>query len=215
MNINLNENFANLSENYLFSEVARRVERLKLTAPDGKNSFWGKARIISLGIGDVTLPIPLAVSQKMARAALEMSNADTFRGYGDTQGHLPLREAICQRYAERGVHFSPEEIFINDGAKSDLGNLNDLFGQGETLITEPTYPVYLDASVVAGRVVNFLSANKENGFLPMPNALDFTPRVIYLCSPNNPTGAVFDCDGLQKWVDFAHKSGSLIIFDAA
>ena len=215
MKLNFNENFTRLSENYLFSEVARRVERLKSTAPDSKKSFFGRERIISLGIGDVTLPIPTAVSQKMARAALEMSGSDTFRGYGDTQGHLPLREALCRRYAERGVQFSADEIFINDGAKSDLGNLNDLFGRGETLITEPTYPVYLDAAVMAGREVKLLCANKENSFLPMPDALDFAPRVIYLCSPNNPTGAVFDKDGLQKWVNFARESGSVIIFDAA
>ncbi len=215
MKIELNKNFANLSENYLFSEIARRVNAIKNESRGEKSEKVFGERIISLGIGDVSLPVPPSVAREMARASTEMGTASGFRGYGDTQGDPSLREAICRRYAERGIHFCADEIFINDGAKCDLGNLNDVLGDNEALIIAPAYPVYLDASIISGRRVRFLEATRENGFLPTPDGLDNLARVIYLCSPNNPTGAVFDRIGLQKWVDHALESGSLIIFDAA
>ena len=206
MKINFNENFKKLSENYLFSEIARRVDAVRRE---------GGERIISLGIGDATLPLSPSVARAMARKSLKMKTDDGFRGYGDTQGEILLREAICRRYANRGVNFCTDEIFISDGAKSDLGNVYDVLGDNESLIITPTYPVYLDASIIAGKRVRLIEANKKNDFLPLPFELPNKPFVICLCSPNNPTGVAYDKKGLKEWVDFALKSGSLIIFDAA
>lgn len=207
MRININENFKKLSENYLFSEISARVERFRAER--------GDLEVISLGIGDVSLPLSPTVAREMARACTELGTARGFHGYGDTQGEVALREAIARYYTLKGVRLDLAEIFISDGAKSDLGNLNDLLGDNETLIFDPVYPVYLDASIISGRRVRFLPLGngKTLGFPPedLPNL----PFVIYLCSPNNPTGAVFTREELQEWVNFARKSGSLIIFDAA
>lgn len=207
MKIKLNENFKRMPQNYLFSEIASRVEAEKRKNPSKK--------IISLGIGDVTRPLPKCVAYAMAHAAMKMSELDGFFGYGDTRGLLELRNLIAGRYAGRGASLAANEIFINDGAKSDLGNLCDLFGDNEIVICDPVYPVYLDSNLMSGRKIHFLSANFENKFLPLPDELPNRPFVIYLCSPNNPTGAVFTREALQKWVNFALSSGSLIIFDAA
>ena len=207
MKIKLNENFGKIPENYLFSEIARRVDEQRHKNPSKK--------IISLGIGDVTLPLPECVSYAMSHAAMEMSIRDGFRGYGDTRGLLELRNAIAEYYKTREILLSLDEIFISDGAKSDLGNLCDLFAENEIVICDPVYPVYLDSNLMSGRKIRFLNATSENGFLPLPENLPKNPFIIYLCSPNNPTGAVYSREKLKTFVDFAIESGSLIIFDAA
>lgn len=207
MRIRVNENFDMLEKNYLFSEISARVAKFKQENP--------KKRLISLGIGDVTLPLPPTVAEEMARAGKDMGTRDGFRGYGNTQGLPELRRALADRYKTRGVSLREDEIFINDGAKSDLGNLCDVLGENEALICEPVYPVYLDANVISGRRIRFLCASEENSFVPLPDGLPKLPFVIHLCSPNNPTGAVLSRKDMQNWVDFALESGSLIIFDAA
>ena len=207
MKILLNENFKKLKTSYLFSEIAQRVEIFK-----AKNT---SKTVISLGIGDVSLPLSPTVAQEMARASAALSTCEGFVGYGDTLGMPSLRKAISDRYKAREINVEVDEIFISDGAKSDLGNLCDVLGNNEVIICDPVYPVYLDSNIMSGRKIRFLSANKENGFLPSPEGLENKPFVIYLCSPNNPTGAVFSREQLTKWVDFALSSGSLIIFDAA
>ena len=207
LKVALNENFKKLSANYLFSEIAGRVGEYKAQNPEKK--------IISLGIGDVTRPLATCVAKEMARAAAEMGTSAGFVGYGDTLGMQKLRSAISKRYARYGVELDADEVFINDGAKSDLGNILDILGDNEVLICDPIYPVYLDSSIISGKRVRLLSTNEKNGFLPSPRELPQKPFVIYLCSPNNPTGAVFSYKQLQEWVDFALESGSLIIFDAA
>lgn len=207
MKINFNYNFERLKKSYLFSEISERVSAYK-------SRHAGK-RIVSLGIGDVTLPIAPCVADEMARAAKDLATLNGFVGYGDTQGLFALRQRISERYFSRGVTISESEIFINDGSKSDLGNIFDIFGDIEVLIPSPTYPVYLDACVISGKHVRILETHEENGFLPSPESLDIHPYVIFLCSPNNPTGAVLSRDALTEWVNFALESGSIIIFDAA
>ncbi len=207
MKIRLNENFKKVEQNYLFSEIACRVEQYKIQNPD-KN-------VISLGIGDVSLPIVPSVAKEMSRVASELSTTKGFVGYGDTIGLPKLRQAISERYKSRNLNVDANEIFISDGAKSDLGNLCDVLGDNEVLILSPVYPVYLDSNVMSGRKIRILNATQENGFLPLPQNLPSRPFVIYLCSPNNPTGATFSCEHLKKWVDFAVLNGSLIVFDAA
>lgn len=207
MKILLNENFRNLESNYLFAEIARRVEIFK-----EKNS---STRVISLGIGDVSLPISNFVANEMARASLELATKEGFVGYGDTNGSKILRNAISERYKARKIDILWDEVFISDGAKSDLGNICDVLGDNEILIFDPVYPVYFDSNVISGRKIRLINATPENNFLPSPEGLKNKPFVIYLCSPNNPTGAVFSRKMLEKWVNFALLSGSLIIFDAA
>ena len=207
MRIQLNENFKNLEPNYLFADIARRVKEYSMKNPS--------KQVISLGIGDVSLPLIPSVAKEMARASMELSTAEGFVGYGDTLGLADLRHAIAERYGARGVRLDADEIFINDGAKSDLGNICDILGDNEVAICDPVYPVYLDSNIISGRRVKFLEANEQNGFLPSPDTLKNQPTVVYLCSPNNPTGTVFSKSQLKSWVDFARSSGSLIIFDAA
>ncbi|MBO6163736.1 MAG: LL-diaminopimelate aminotransferase [Lachnospiraceae bacterium] len=207
MSIKLNDNYARLGKNYLFAEIKNRVAAYQEAHP--------QADIIRLGIGDVTRPLPEIVTEAMAQAAREMATAAGFHGYGAEQGYDFLKEAVRDYYAKRGVSLSCEEIFISDGAKSDIGNLTDLFGQDNmVLIPDPVYPVYVDTNVMNGRKIIFLPAGEENGFLPMPGP-ETAGDIIYLCSPNNPTGAVYNKDQLQKWVDFANARGSIILFDAA
>ena len=207
MKILLNENFKKIESGYLFTEIARRVEAFKSQNPSKK--------VISLGIGDVSLPISKFVAGEMSRAALELATNEGFVGYGDTNGLKSLRIALSNRYKSQNIDVLWDEIFISDGAKSDLGNIFDVLGDNETVILDPVYPVYFDSSIMSGRSVRLIKASIENGFLPSPDALESKPYVIYLCSPNNPTGAVFSRKMLKKWVDFALFSGSLIIFDAA
>ena len=207
LNIKINENYFNVKKNYLFSEIAKRVNAYKAANPD--------ADIIRLGIGDVTLPLSPVVVEAMKKAADEMGDAATFRGYAPEYGYDFLREKIAEYYKKFPVNLSAEEIFVSDGAKSDVGNIVDILGDNEILIPDPVYPVYLDSNIMSGHKVKFIAGNRENGFLPMPDGIERKPYVIYLCSPNNPTGAVYSRDALKKWIDFANETGSLIIFDSA
>ncbi len=207
LQIKVNENFFNVKKNYLFSEIAKRVNAYSAEHPE--------AKIVRLGIGDVTLPLSPVVVEAMKKAADEMGNAATFRGYAPEYGYDFLREAIAEYYKKFPVDLSAEEIFVSDGAKSDVGNIVDILGDNEILIPDPVYPVYLDSNIMSGRKVSFLKGSQENGFLPLPDGVEEKPYVIYLCSPNNPTGAVYSREGLKKWIDFANKTGSLIIFDSA
>lgn len=207
MNIKLNRGFSNLGSAYLFSEIGARVNAFKRENPTVK--------VISLGIGDVTLPLAPCVVSAMRNAAEHLGTREGFVGYGDTQGLLELRDAISKRYSSLGARIGADEIFISDGAKSDLGNIFDLFGNVTALICEPTYPVYADAALMSRKRVKILPCGAESSFLPSPDGLEREPFVIFLCSPNNPTGTVLDKKSLKKWVDFALSGGSLIIFDAA
>ncbi|MEG2003151.1 MAG: LL-diaminopimelate aminotransferase [Clostridia bacterium] len=205
--IKLNENYKNLSQNYLFSEVSKRI---KIYSAENNN-----IEIIRLGIGDVTLPIAPSVILAMQKATLEMSEKMTFRGYAPEFGYDFLREAIVNYYLHRGVKIFPDEVFVSDGAKSDIGNIVDIFGDNKILIPDPVYPVYVDSNVMCGHKIEYIHATAENNFLPMPKTLDNESKIIYMCSPNNPTGAVYDRNQLAEWVNYAKKSGSLIIFDSA
>ncbi len=216
--VKLNSNLVKLPGNYLFSEVGHRVEKYKSAHPE--------KRIISLGIGDVTRPLPPSVAEAMAQAAREMGTADGFHGYSPDQGYLFLRQAITQTYKERGVEVHPEEVFISDGAKTDCGALGELFGRENLVaICDPAYSVYIDTSVMAGRAGEY---DEKKGiwstlvYLPCRSETDFLPQIptqkadlIYLCSPCNPTGVAFDRENLTKWVDYARKNGSIILFDGA
>ena len=207
LKIKINENFDKVNKNYLFSEIAKRVAAYKAANTD--------KTVISLGIGDVTRPLSKAVVDAMKSAADEMANAATFRGYAPEYGYDFLRKAIADYYAKNGVSLLPDEIYASDGAKSDVGNIVDILGDNTVVIPDPVYPVYLDSNIMSGRKVEFIYGNMANGFLPMPDDLKGEGYIVYLCSPNNPTGAIYDRDSLKVWVDFANKTGSLIIFDAA
>ncbi len=207
LNIKLNENFFNVKKSYLFSEIAKRVKEYSEKNHDKK--------IIRLGIGDVTLPLPRVAVTALKKAADEMGSAATFRGYAPEYGYDFLREKIADYYKRFSVSRNSEEIFVSDGAKSDVGNIVDILGDNEILIPDPVYPVYLDSNVMSGHKISLLKGTRENGFLPMPDNTEKKPYVIYLCSPNNPTGAVYSREQLKAWVDFANEAGSLIIFDSA
>ena len=207
MNIKLNDNFDNIKESYLFSEIAKRVNKYSAEHPE--------AKIIRLGIGDCTLPLTKTVIDAMHKAVDEMGVKETFRGYPPEYGYDFLREAISKYYASNGVDVAADEIFVSDGAKSDCGNIVDILGDNTILIPDPVYPVYMDSNIMSGRKIELISGNQENGFLPMPNGLEVKPYVIYICSPNNPTGATYNKEQLGEWIAFAKKSGSLIIFDSA
>ena len=160
------------------------------------------------------VPLVPAVIEAMQRATQEMGNAKTFRGYGEEQGYEFLRDALANYYREKSVSLQTDEIFISDGAKSDLGNILDLFAVDNTVaIPNPVYPVYVDTNIMAGRKIRYLNANEGNDFLPMPDGEG--ADIIYLCSPNNPTGAVYSASQLEIWVDYALKNNSVILFDAA
>ena len=205
--MNINTNFNNLQENYLFSTIAAKVNAYIAEHPENK--------IIRMGIGDVTQPLVPAVIEAMHAAVDEMAQGETFRGYAPDHGYEFLREAIQGYYAKRGVTLKTSEIFVGDGAKSDVGNIVDIFSNENTvLIPDPVYPVYVDTNVMAGRKVEYLNANEGNGFLAMPDE-NVRADIIYLCSPNNPTGAVYNREQLKVWVEYARKNGSVILFDAA
>ncbi len=202
-----NENFKNIAENYLFAEVADRTKKYASANPDKK--------IIKLGIGDVTLPLAPAVIKAMHVAVDEMADAKTFKGYGPYEGYSCLREKIQSYYRSFGVEVGVDEIFISDGAKSDLGNILDIFAKDNTvLVTDPVYPVYVDTNLMAGRKVILADATEENGFLPMPDK-KVKADIIYICSPNNPTGAAYTKAQLKEWVDYANGIGAVILYDAA
>ena len=203
----INENYLNLEESYLFSTVAKKVNEFIQNNPDKK--------VIRLGIGDVTLPLCKVVIEAMHKAVDEMAKKETFRGYGPEQGYDFLREKVQGYYKKRNVELELDEIFISDGAKSDLGNILDIFSKDNViLVPDPVYPVYVDTNIMAGRKVIFANANEENGFLPLPDN-NQKADIIYICSPNNPTGAVYNREQLKKWVDYAIKNNAVILFDAA
>ena len=205
--MNINENYLNLEESYLFSTVAKKVAQYTSENPDKK--------VIRLGIGDVTLPLCNAVIGAMHKAVDEMGSQSTFRGYGPEQGYDFLRNAVKNYYLKRNVELDEDEIFISDGAKSDIGNILDLFSKDNAvLVPDPVYPVYVDTNIMAGRKVIFANANEENDFLPLPDK-NIKADIIYICSPNNPTGAVYNKEQLKLWVNYAKEQNAIILFDAA
>lgn len=215
--IRINENYAKLEASYLFSDIARRVNAFQAANPD--------RRIIRMGIGDVTEPLPPACIAALHAAVDEMAKRETFRGYGPEQGYAFLRDLIAKHdFQARGCAIEADEIFVSDGAKCDSGNIQELFATDVRIgIPDPVYPVYVDTNVMAGRTgraeggryggLVYLDGNEANGYLPPPpaEALD----LVYLCSPNNPTGAVATKAQLQAWVDYARANQTLILFDAA
>lgn len=213
----VNENFLKLPQNYLFSDIAKKVNGFKIAHP--------KANIIRLGIGDVTLPLAPAVIEAMHKATDELADKKTFRGYGPEHGYDFLQEAIIKNdFAPRGIHLEPNEIFINDGAKSDTGNIGDILGLDNSIgVTDPIYPVYIDSNAMCGRAgdltdgkwtnIVYMPCTKENNFVPQ--IPDKRVDIIYLCYPNNPTGTVITKAELKKWVDYALKNDTIIMYDAA
>ena len=203
----MNRHYQALQESYLFSTIARKVADYQKENPG--------AEIIRLGIGDVTRPLCPTVVEAFEAAVREQGRAETFRGYGPEQGYGFLREAVQAYYRSYGVAVKEDEIFISDGAKSDVGNILDLFDADNlVLIPDPVYPVYCDTNVMAGRRIRYLDANRENGFLPLPDE-SLPADLIYLCSPNNPTGACYDREQLKQWVDYANRRNAVLLFDAA
>ena len=203
----LNENYLKLNANYLFSEIARRVAAYQEAHPD-KN-------IVRLGIGDVTLPLSEKVTESLADASNEMGDARTFKGYGPDYGYTFLQDAIVNYYKSNGVTVDRDEVFVSDGAKSDTGNIGDLFDQDNiVLIPDPVYPVYVDTNTMAGRKITYIQATAENNFLPLPDESQHVD-IIYICSPNNPTGAAYNKEQLKIWVDYAIRNDAVILYDSA
>ncbi|MEG1727881.1 MAG: LL-diaminopimelate aminotransferase [Acidaminococcaceae bacterium] len=203
----MNENYCNLQESYLFSQIAAKVSEFVAENPEQK--------VIRMGIGDVTLPLAPAVITALQKAVVEMGTQATFRGYGPEQGYDFLRQAIVQYYAQHGVSLEANEVFVSDGAKSDCGNITDIFDQANTiLVPDPVYPVYVDTNIMCGRKIIYTQGKPENDFLPMPDE-SVKADVIYLCSPNNPTGAVYSQEQLAQWVAYALKNDAVILYDAA
>ncbi|MGN1097869.1 MAG: LL-diaminopimelate aminotransferase [Clostridia bacterium] len=217
--VKVNENYLKLPGSYLFSTIAKKVNEYTAANPDKK--------IIRLGIGDVTLPLPKAVIEAMHKAVDEMASAETFRGYGPEQGYDFLRNAIAENdYKARGVEIAPDEIFVSDGAKSDCGNIGDIFGVDNIVaVCDPVYPVYVDTNAMAGRAGDYdektgmwsnlvyMPCLEENNF--MPQLPEKKADIIYLCFPNNPSGAAIGYDELKKWVDYARENKAVILYDAA
>lgn len=203
----LNENYLNLKESYLFSEIAHRVNSYASAHPDKK--------IIRLGIGDVTLPIGSKVISQLHEGVDALANAETFKGYGPEQGYAFLREAIVDYYMRNDIVIEADEVFVSDGAKSDTGNITDLFDKDNViLIPDPVYPVYVDTNIMNGRNITYIDANAENNFLPMPDH-SVHADIIYICSPNNPTGAAYNKEQLKEWVDYALENNAIILYDSA
>ncbi|HQI01984.1 MAG TPA: LL-diaminopimelate aminotransferase [Deltaproteobacteria bacterium] len=215
--IKVNENYLKLKSSYLFSEIAKRVASFQSQNPGRK--------VIKLGIGDVTLPLPKVCIEALHKAVDEMAVKDTFKGYGPEQGYAFLREAVAQNdYCSRGADVSPDEIFVSDGAKCDTANIQELFAKDiRVAIPDPVYPVYLDTNVMAGRTghvsdgryenIVYLECTAENAFVP--DIPEERVDLIYLCFPNNPTGATITKDRLAQWVEYARESKALILYDAA
>lgn len=203
----VNKEYLNLSDNYLFSEIATRVKKFAAEHPDKE--------IIRLGIGDVTKPIATPIIDALKIATDEMAHAESFRGYAPDKGYEFLRNAISEwDYKRRGCDINPDEIFVSDGAKSDCGNIQEIFDRDNVVaVSDPVYPVYADTNIMAGRKIVYMPCTKENGFVPeLPTE---RADIIYLCFPNNPTGGVIAPDNLQKFVDYARVNDSVIIYDAA
>ncbi len=202
-----NAHFNDIAQSYLFSTIAKKVSAYSVAHPD--------KTILRLGIGDVTLPLAPAVIDALHKAVDDMAHKETFHGYGPEQGYDFLKESIRGYYASNGVELDADEIFISDGAKSDLGNILDIFANdNKVLVPDPVYPVYVDTNVMAGRKVAYMNATAENGFLPMPD-YSVDADIIYLCSPNNPTGAAYTKAQLKEWVDYANAKKAVILYDAA
>lgn len=217
--VTVNHNYLKMPGSYLFSTIGKKVRAYKEENPDKE--------VISLGIGDVTQPLVPAIIDALHGAVEEMAHAETFHGYAPDLGYEFLRRAIAKNdYQDRGCDVAADEIFVSDGAKSDSGNIQEIFGtDNKVAVCDPVYPVYVDTNVMAGRTgeyntvrenfdgVIYMPCRKENGFLPeFPSEV---PDLIYLCFPNNPTGSAITKDELQKWVDYANKNGCVIIYDAA
>lgn len=203
----INSNFDLLVPNYLFADVARKTNEFAAKNPDKE--------IIRLGIGDVTLPLAPIVVAAMKKGCEDLMHKETFKGYPEYEGYDFVREAVSGYYKSFGVEVGADEIFISDGAKSDCGNLGDIFSKDNTvLVTDPVYPVYVDANLMAGRKIIYAAATEENGFLAMPDE-NVKADIIYLCSPGNPTGAAYNAQQLKTWVDYALKNNAVIIYDAA
>ena len=213
----INEHYLKLAKNYLFADIAKKVNAFKVSHP--------RADVISLGIGDVTQPLCPAVIEAMHRAVNDMSTKESFHGYGPEQGYMFLREAIVKNdFLPRGIHIDPSEVFVNDGAKSDTGNIGELLRWDNNFgVTDPIYPVYIDSNVMCGRAgtlkdgrwsnVTYLPCLEENNFVP--RIPDHRVDIIYLCYPNNPTGTVISRDELRNWVNYALKNDTIIFYDAA
>ena len=203
----INKNYYDLTESYLFSTIARKVKAYSDAHPD--------ANITKLGIGDVTLPLAPSVISAMHKAVDDQASAATFHGYGPEQGYEFIKAPIQAYYKRRGVDLDINEIFISDGAKSDIANIMDIMDNDNIVIMpDPVYPAYLDVNIMLGRKVLFTIGNKENGFKPMPDK-SVKADIIYICSPNNPTGAVYNKEELKAWVDYALSNKAIILFDAA
>lgn len=203
----LNENYQRLKESYLFAEIAHRVTDYTKANPD--------KQVIRLGIGDVTLPLGSSALKGLHEGVDAMAASETFKGYGPEQGYLFLRESIASYYERNGVFIDPSDIFISDGAKSDTGNITELFADDNVImIPDPVYPVYVDSNTMFGRNITYIDGTSDNSFLPMPDK-NVHADIIYLCSPNNPTGAVYDKAQLKEWVDYALEHQAVILFDSA
>lgn len=203
-----NENFLKLESSYLFSTVAKKQREYQQANPDKE--------VIRLSIGDVTKPLAPAVIEAMHKAVDEMANEESFRGYPPEHGYDFLVDAIHKHdYADRGLDIEKDEIFVSDGAKSDCGNIGDIFGEGNKIaICDPVYPVYYDSNVMSGRTdIIYMPCTAENGFMPQPP--EEVPDIIYLCFPNNPIGVAASAEQLKVWVDYANEHGSLILYDSA
>lgn len=213
----LNEFFLELPGESLFSDVAKKINTFKVIRPN--------AELIDMGINDVTSPLPSPVVEAMHKAVDDMADSTTFHGYGPEQGYEFLREAIVKNdFNPRGIHLMPNEVFINDGVKSEIGNIGDILRADNTIgVIDPIYPIYIESNVISGRAgvfnhgkwsnVCYLNCNENNGFTPMPPEIPID--IVYLCSPDNPTGAAYSKGQLKKWVDYALKNNALILFDAS
>ena len=202
-----NTHYADLKDSYLFYNIAQKTKAYLAANPD--------KHLYRMGIGDVSLPLCDAVIRALHEAVDDQAKKENFHGYMPECGATFLRETIAKYYADRGVTVSTDEVFVSSGASDELGDILDLFDRGSSaLVIEPAYPAYVDANVMAGRKIVHLASGKDNGFLPTPTE-DAKADILYICSPNNPTGAVFSRNQLQAWVDFANENGSVILFDAA
>ena len=205
----LNENYQNVKDSYLFAEIARRVKVYEETHPEKA------ADIIRLGIGDVTLPLTKSVIEALHEAVDSQAVSETFKGYGPEQGYAFAQEAIADYYARNGAEVKATDIFISDGAKSDTGNITELFAKDNVvLVPDPVYPVYVDTNTMDGKNIIYMNGTKENDFLPMPDE-NVKADIIYLCSPNNPTGACYNKEQLEAWVACALKNDAVILYDSA
>ena len=206
--VKINEHLLTMKKNYLFIDIAKKIKAYSAAHPDKP--------LIRMGIGDVTLPLAPVVVEAIKKGADEMGVKETFKGYEDSgTGYDFLKQAIADYYKSFGVSLELSEIRVNDGAKADCGNIVDIFGDGNTiLVTDPAYPVYVDSNTMCGRNIIYADSNEENGFAAMPDE-NVHADIIYLCSPNNPTGSVYTKEQLKIWVDYALKNEAIIIFDSA